>query len=223
MGRERTGRRPRGRAPRLIDKDPRGEESSERGGDIDDDFALDFPIRFARDLAARMPAKTPRLEQLDTVHDFIAGAGKEELNKVAAELGKLGIDWAAPPDGAPSDGRYASPARLVAVVLPPPTRSVAPIPTLAMPEGVDRVRFELQLEAHDFQSYRVGLQDPETRQMLWRSDWIVPRASADPVSVSVLVPAKLLRPGHHSLELTGRDTRGSAEAIGIYTVRIVRP
>ena len=68
-----------------------------------------------------------------------------------------------------------------------------------------------------------GLQDPETRQMLWRSDWIVPRASADPVSVPVLVPAKLLRPGHHSLELTGRDTRGTAEVIGIYTVRIVRP
>lgn len=76
------------------------EQLRERGGDIDDDFALDFPIRFARDLAGRMPPKTPRLEQLRAVHDFIAEAGKEELNKVAAELGKLGVDWAAPPDGA---------------------------------------------------------------------------------------------------------------------------
>ncbi|HSN97159.1 MAG TPA: MXAN_5808 family serine peptidase, partial [Candidatus Nanopelagicales bacterium] len=75
------------------------EQLRERGGDIDDDFALDFPIRFARDLAARMPAKTPRLEQLRSAHEYIEQAGREELGKIAAELGKLGVDWAAPPEG----------------------------------------------------------------------------------------------------------------------------
>ncbi|EYF08842.1 MXAN_5808 family serine peptidase [Chondromyces apiculatus] len=76
------------------------EQLRERGGELDDDFALDFPIRFARDLAARVPQRVPRLEQLRAAHDFIEQVGKEELNKVAAELGRLGVDWAAPPEGA---------------------------------------------------------------------------------------------------------------------------
>ena len=131
---------------------------------------------------------------------------------------------ASPSASASPDGkRAAPPARIVAVVLPPPTRSIAPIPTLALPAGVDRVRFELQLEANDFPSYRVGLRDPATSQILWRSDWIVPRASADQASLSVVVPANLLAARHYSLELTGRDAGGRAEAIGSYAVRVVQP
>ena len=123
----------------------------------------------------------------------------------------------------PGGKQAAPPARIVAVVLPPPTRSVAPIPTLAIPAGVDRVRFELQLEANDFPSYRVGLKDPATNQILWRSDWIAPRSSAGQVSISVVVPANLLGPQHYSFDLAGRGADGGAEVIGSYTVRIVQP
>ncbi|AUX46187.1 peptidase S41 [Sorangium cellulosum] len=76
------------------------EEMRDRGGDIDDDFALDFPIRFARDLAARMPPNTPRLQQLRAVHEHIEQVGKEELAKVGAELARLGVDWSDAPEGA---------------------------------------------------------------------------------------------------------------------------
>jgi len=74
------------------------EELRERGGDIDDDFSLDFPIRFARELAGRMPQKTPRLEQLRAVSEYIEQVRREELTKVGAELTKLGVDWSAPPE-----------------------------------------------------------------------------------------------------------------------------
>lgn len=77
------------------------EELRERGGDIDDDFTLDFPIRFGRELAGRMPVKTPRLEQLRSVSEYIEQVRREEVNKVGAELAKLGVDWAAPPEGGP--------------------------------------------------------------------------------------------------------------------------
>jgi hypothetical protein len=131
---------------------------------------------------------------------------------------------ASPSASASPDGKHADPpARIVAVVLPPPTRSVARIPTLAVPAGVDRVRFELQLEANDFPSYRVGLQDPATSRILWRSDWMAPRGSADRISLPVIVPANLLAAQHYSLELSGRDAGGRAEVIGIYTVRVVQP
>ncbi|WP_437765101.1 MXAN_5808 family serine peptidase [Sorangium sp. So ce281] len=75
------------------------EQMRDRGGDIDEDFALDFPIRFARELAARMPPSTPRLQQLRAVHDHIEQVGKEELGKVAAELAKLSVDWSDAPEG----------------------------------------------------------------------------------------------------------------------------
>ena len=123
----------------------------------------------------------------------------------------------------PSGKRAAPPERVVAVVLPPPTRAVAPIPTLAIPAGVDRVRFELQLETNDFPSYRVGLKVPATDRILWRSDWIVPRSSADQASILVVVPANLLGPQHYSLDLAGRGAGDRAEVIGSYTVQVVQP
>ena len=83
--------------------------------------------------------------------------------------------------------------------------------------------FELQLEANDFPSYRVGLKNPATNQILWRSDWIVPRTSADQASIPVVVPANLLGPQHYSLDLAGRGAGGRAEVIGSYTVRVVQP
>jgi carboxyl-terminal processing protease len=74
----------------------------DRGGEIDEDaFQADFPIRFARDLAARLPANTRRPEQLRAAHDFIEQTRKDEVARVSAELGKLGVDWAdAPADPA---------------------------------------------------------------------------------------------------------------------------
>lgn len=72
----------------------------DRGGDIDDEFALDFPIRFARDLAQRLPAGVKRPDQVKAVHDYIEQVRKEEVAKVSADLGKLSVDWAEPPSGA---------------------------------------------------------------------------------------------------------------------------
>jgi carboxyl-terminal processing protease len=74
------------------------EAMRDRGGEFDEEaFALDFPIRFARDLAARLPPNAKRLDQLRGAHDFIEQTRKDEVAKVAAELSKLGVDWADAP------------------------------------------------------------------------------------------------------------------------------
>lgn len=70
----------------------------DRGADVDDDFQLDFPVRFARDLAQRLP-QGPRLEQVQASRPFIEETRAKELAKVAADLAALGVDWAAAPDG----------------------------------------------------------------------------------------------------------------------------
>lgn len=81
------------------------EDLRERGADVDEDSAkLDFPTRFARDLVQHMPPARKRVEQLHAAREFIEQIRKEELGKVAAELSKLGIDWADAPEGAAATG-----------------------------------------------------------------------------------------------------------------------
>ncbi len=70
----------------------------ERGGDPDDVFAMDFPIKFGRDLVAHV-AQGTRPDQVRTAKPIIDLARASELVKVAGELQKIGIDWADVPAG----------------------------------------------------------------------------------------------------------------------------
>jgi carboxyl-terminal processing protease len=83
----------------------------ERGGDPDDVFALDFPIKFARDFVSKVsPGK--RLDQLRQAKQLIADTRAAELQKVSNDLQALGFDWS----DAPSD--------IVALAAPTPPPNV---------------------------------------------------------------------------------------------------
>lgn len=71
-------------------------EMMERGGDLDDEFQLDFPIKFARDLVAHLP-RSRRLEQLQAVESLIDKTQKEEIAAVSDDLKAFGVDWSPPP------------------------------------------------------------------------------------------------------------------------------
>ncbi|MCL2724395.1 MAG: S41 family peptidase [Polyangiaceae bacterium] len=93
-------------------------ELRERGGDPDEqmgpDFpAKDFPVKFARDLVAKLP-QGKRLEQLKAAKDTIQQVRVAELQKVAADLQALGIDWS----DAPADAAQVAPGA------PPPNVEV---------------------------------------------------------------------------------------------------
>ncbi len=80
----------------------------DRGGDIDDDFTLDFPVRFARDLVGKLP-RGARPEQLRQAKGPIEKVQDAELGAIAADLARLGVDWSAPPRDArpgPRAGDY---------------------------------------------------------------------------------------------------------------------
>ena len=88
------------------------QELRERGGDPDEIFAMDFPIKFGRDVVSKLqPGK--RLDQLRQAKQIIADTRVAELAKTAADLHAMGIDWA----DAPSD--------------------VAQLPTAQAPQGVE--------------------------------------------------------------------------------------
>jgi hypothetical protein len=115
----------------------------------------------------------------------------------------------------------AAPAPAFALVLLPQTRAIGPIATLAMSPGADRVAFDLRLETNDFSEYQIGLRDPATNDIIWRSEWIAPHTSADQPSVSLTIPAGLLKAQHYAIELTGHGGAGTGQVVGSYAFQIV--
>jgi carboxyl-terminal processing protease len=80
----------------------------ELGGDVEDEFQLDYPVAFARDLAAKLP-QGRRPDQLRATKGFLDKAQNEQIAAISADLSKLGIDWAAPPadlKAGPKAGEY---------------------------------------------------------------------------------------------------------------------
>ncbi|HEX9621526.1 MAG TPA: MXAN_5808 family serine peptidase [Polyangiaceae bacterium] len=68
----------------------------EIGADLDDEFQLDFAVRFARDLADKLkPGK--RSQQLRAVKGLIEQVEKREIASISKDLAALGIDWQAAP------------------------------------------------------------------------------------------------------------------------------
>ena len=112
--------------------------------------------------------------------------------------------------------------RAIALVLLPQTRSAGTIPVLNRPAAsADRVGFELRLEANEYERYQAGLRDPTSNEIVWRSDWVAARASAEGASVRVAVPHALLKPQHYTLDLAGRTGGDTAHVVGSYAFEVV--
>jgi len=111
---------------------------------------------------------------------------------------------------------------VIALVLLPQTRSAGPIATLAVPQATDRVALELQIDPSDFRQYQVALQDPGTNQIVWRSDTISVRTLDNVPTVSVIIPAAVLKAQHYSLQLDGLHPARAPEVIGSYAFQVVR-
>jgi carboxyl-terminal processing protease len=64
----------------------------ERGGELDENFALDFPIKFAEGFLQHVqPGK--RMDEVRQARQFIADTRRAEVDKVAEELKGIGVDW----------------------------------------------------------------------------------------------------------------------------------
>lgn len=66
------------------------------GGDIGDDFELDFAIRFARDLVANSTQGQPASLQLEKSSKLIERIRNQEIAKVSSELSTVDVDWSLP-------------------------------------------------------------------------------------------------------------------------------
>lgn len=112
-------------------------------------------------------------------------------------------------------------AETKAVVLLMQTRAIGQVPVVGIPSNVDAVAFELRLESNEFSQYRARLKDPGTNLTMWRSTELHAR-SVEPLSVRLVVPARMLESKHYSFELAGIDQAGHETATGTYAVQIDR-
>src|SRR5258706_11206788 len=75
---------------------------------------LDYPIKFGRDLAAKVPWGK-RADQVRAAKTFINETRAAEVTKVAADLQKISVDWSDAP--AATDPAAAAPTANVDVKL----------------------------------------------------------------------------------------------------------
>lgn len=143
----------------------------------------------------------------------------QQARRLAAELGaqraevharSLDADRARAPRRSPS----------IALVLLPQTRAAGPVSAIAVPAGADVVPFDLRLEGADYARYEAVLRDPATNRIVWRSAIISSRSSPRTGVVSVVVPARLLKPQHYSFELSGGRAAGPLDIIGSYAFQV---
>jgi hypothetical protein len=111
--------------------------------------------------------------------------------------------------------------KTIALLLPPPTRGAARLPTISVPAGTDVALLLLELEADDFPAYKAALKDSVTRQVLWNSGSLEPSSLDEKRAVSISLPANLLKQRNYIVELKGLPARGAPESIGSYPLRVV--
>jgi hypothetical protein len=119
---------------------------------------------------------------------------------------------------APEPPRTSGP---IALLLLPQTRAAGPIATLDIPPGVPAVTIELRLESNDSPRYVVGLEDPASNRIVWRSIPIAPRLRGGVASVAAALPTRLLKPQHYSLTVSG-TTAATTHIVGTYTFEVTR-
>jgi carboxyl-terminal processing protease len=68
----------------------------ELGGEIDDEFTLDFAVQFAKELSLAVTG-TKRPDQLRSVKHFLEKKQQQQMTTIGAELSKMGVDFSPPP------------------------------------------------------------------------------------------------------------------------------
>lgn len=110
--------------------------------------------------------------------------------------------------------------KTVALLLPPPTRGAARLPTVSVPAGTDFVLVLLELETGDFPAYRATLKQPAGNTILWSSGKLEAESLGERKVLTISLPASLLRQQNYLVDLTGLPTRASPEPIGSYSFRV---
>ena len=124
------------------------------------------------------------------------------------------------PTPAPPGTSVAAERRFIALTLAPSTRSVTPMPTLAIPRGTGDVRLTLRLEPDGFSRYDVTVRNPATNEIIWSADDIDAARTADSRDVVITIPADRFRAARYLIVLRGVAPR-TPEVVETYSLQVV--
>jgi hypothetical protein len=115
----------------------------------------------------------------------------------------------------------ALPISVTTFVLAPQMRGGTQLPRLVLPHGTIRVDFHLELETDDFPRYRLTLKSLKTNKPLWQSGSLAAVTKNKNRTLSMSLPANLLKQEMYQLDLTGKPSSGEPELVSSYVFRIV--
>lgn len=118
----------------------------------------------------------------------------------------------APATGEPGGG--------VALVLPPQTRGVGPLPIVAIASVGVSVTLDLQAGRRSGDTYVAALRDPASNRIIWRGAGSPSGQNLD--LVAVRVPAGVLRAQHYVIELSASHDGGAPAFVNSYAFEVVR-
>lgn len=112
-------------------------------------------------------------------------------------------------------------ARMVAVLLMPPTRGPEQVVTVGLPADTELVALRMVLESDDFPVYVAALKDPTSGTAVWGDANLKARWEGQRRLVVANVPTSLLKPQNYTLELSGKPAHGDAEIVSSYGLKVV--
>ena len=101
----------------------------------------------------------------------------------------------------------------IAFVLWPRTWGARSDAVVVVPADTDVVTFDIRLESHEFSRYAITVKELITNQIVWRTNRVTVKSTADHASVIAVIPAKILQPRHYTVDLTGCNPEGGLELI----------
>jgi len=110
-----------------------------------------------------------------------------------------------------------------ALVLLPQTRSVGPVPVVAVHDGAKMLPLALRIDSPPRSQFDASLRDPATNRAIWRG----PAAPAAEVSdaspiITIEIPAALLKSQHYVVDVFAPDPGRGSHFAGSYAFEVVR-
>ena len=150
-----------------------------------------------------------------------AHAQNEAINQRARNLeNELKQQWGKPetPKAPTAD---IGQLKTVSLLLPPPTRGLSSLQTIAVRPHTDLVVLLLTLESAKFPRYRVTVKDPATNKVVWQSSELEAGSAGDSKAVAAGLPANLLKEGNYIAEVSGLPDAGRQRIVGDYPFHVV--
>jgi hypothetical protein len=144
-------------------------------------------------------------------------AAKARLENEVAELRKQREQKDQP--NTPPEPKSVNEGSILALALAPQLRDAGQTPAIKIPPRTSYVATQLRLEPNEFTTYRATLIRPGSSEARWSIGNLTSRVNGNAKTLSVSIPANLLKPGDYAIRVFG-SSAGRSEMISDYPFRV---